>query len=102
MSDSRIIDQMDRYAPAYARTFNNEGKRIAFIAIHHNHEGHAGSGCGMGIAVENEKGFHPVPIYLFKAESHLKADVRADELNRKVLNLNEAAAARIVGTTMSI
>ncbi len=93
-----MIDQMERFAPAYARNFNDQGKTVVFVPVHHGHEGEEGP--GLGIAVANESGFHPVPKYIYATDDWHAAGDRADELNRDVLNINRDRAIKIQCSTM--
>lgn len=81
------INQMKRFAPAYTRNFADRGQAMCFIAVYHEHEGDAGPGLGM--AVEGERGFYPVPKYIYATEQHSEAQAEADRLNENVLNLSE-------------
>ena len=95
---SNAINQMDRFGPAYAAHFANEGKHIAFVAVYHSHEGEEGP--ALGIAVANERGFTPVPKYIFSASTIGDAEKIADNLNAEVLRLKRDRYAAIVASTM--
>lgn len=91
------IDQMDRYADAVARIFHDKGP-IAFVATMHDHEGEYGP--GLGVAVEGEKGFYPLPKFYFAHEDYDVASDKADALNYYVLKLKNDRACQIIGSTM--
>ena len=92
-----VIDQMDRFGPAYARNFDD--KKIAFVAVEHDFEG-VRSSPALGIAVANEPGYAPVPKFIYAAPSLGEAQKRAQRLNREVLNLTNETEFGIVASTM--
>ncbi len=61
----------------------------------------SGNTYGLGLAVANEPGYHPIPLYWAQADSFNEAADMADELNTNVLGLNDAAATRIVCSSMA-
>lgn len=71
------------------------GKVIAFTPV--MREGMV----GLGIAVANEPGYVPVPLFFCNADRYDEMATFAEELNEKKLGLDIRAAARVVGSSMS-
>lgn len=67
------------------------GKTYAFVAVITER------GWGLGVAVENERGYHPVGTKTFGSKT--EADSWADGLNLHI-GLDRLRAAKIVATTM--
>ncbi len=68
------------------------GKKIAFTAI--------GTSGTLGIAIEGEPGYYPIPDYWHHDPNYHSLSEYADKLNTEVLGLNEREAAGIIITTM--
>jgi hypothetical protein len=71
------------------------GKAYAYTAIM------SGDVYGLGLAVANEPGYHPIPLHWANFPTFDSAHGEADRLNRELLDLNERAAARIVCSSMA-
>lgn len=69
------------------------GKAYAYVAVM------SGDTYGLGLAVANERGYHPIPLHWAQADTFNSAHDLADEMNEKI-GLNLEAAARIVCSTM--
>ena len=81
-------------SPAHIEAIKDsfEGKRLAFHPI--------GSSGTLGIAVENERGYNPVPDYWHHDPNYNTLTEYADKLNTEYLGLTEREASEIVITTM--
>lgn len=55
---------------------------------------------GLGVAVANEPGYHPIPLHWAHADSWEEMSAHANELNAELLNLDKDASARIVLSSM--
>lgn len=71
------------------------GKVWAFTPGNHHECGKV----GLGVAIANERGFHPVPLTWCNADSWAEIAAHADELNRAE-GFDEGAAERVVISTM--
>ena len=58
-----------------------------------------GPGTALGVAVANERGYHPVPVYWCHADTWAEMETHVDELNAAE-GLSEDEYMRIVATTM--
>ena len=72
--------------------YSDPDKRIAFTAI--------GSTGTLGIAVENESGYYPIPDYWHHEVYYPDLCSYADKLNTENLELTEKEAANIVISTL--
>jgi len=72
-----------------------DGKNWAFVPVVAKSEGF-----GLGIAVENEPGYHPVPVFWCNGDSYDEMAQHADELNRDILLIGQKRAAEIVMSSM--
>lgn len=71
------------------------GKACALTAVIQPH------GMGLGLAVANEPGYHPIPLHWCNGDNFIELHDHADELNRELFNLEPRAAATIVSSTMA-
>lgn len=92
------IDQMDRFAEPIARVHLDKGS-IAFVPVMHDNEGDYGP--GLGVAVEGERGFYPVPKFYYTSDDYEAAGARADQLNRDTLHLSTERAIDITLSSMA-
>lgn len=72
-----------------------KGKAAAFTPVIQRH------GMGLGLAIANETGYYPVPLYWCHGDNWDELSDHADELNREHFDLDERAAMVIVASTMS-
>ena len=68
------------------------GKRIAFTAI--------GTSGTLGVAVEGESGYYPIPDYWHHDPDYNSLSNYANKLNLDILGLDPREASNIVITTM--
>lgn len=87
-------DDAPRLKPCHIITiqakFGDKFKRPAFVATMQ----------GLGIAVEHEFGYWPIPDYWYSENDFHKASAYADELNREVFSLEPDDAMTIITSTM--
>lgn len=84
-------------AEAYQQACAERGP-IAFVAVLPSENSHGYHGA-LGIAVANERGYHPVPLGWARFTTMDAAQANADELNRHI-GLSDMTAVLIVASTM--
>lgn len=57
-------------------------------------------GIGLGLAIANEPGFYPIPMYWVNSENWYEMDGHASELNLELFGLDEETALKIVASSM--
>lgn len=71
-----------------------KGKACAYVPVV------ISSGMGLGLAVANEQGYHPIPLHWCNGDNFDELAEHADELNLELFALDARAAAVIVCSTM--
>lgn len=60
-----------------------------------------GSRMGLGLAMANESGYHPVPLHWCSGDNWEELQAHADALNVELFDLDKRAAASVVCSSMA-
>jgi hypothetical protein len=55
---------------------------------------------GLGVAVANERGYNPIPVFWCHSDTYDEMAEHAEQLNRELFQLDHVAAMRIIVSTM--
>lgn len=80
----------DAHVAALSAKHGGQFQRAAFVA----------TVSGLGVAIEHERGYYPVPDAWYSNPDFSKASQYADELNREVFELEPDQAMIIVASSM--
>jgi hypothetical protein len=97
---TETVPLLQHRAEAYAKAVAGEDRGpIAFVAVM-PHEAPPGYNGALGVAIANERGYHPVPLGWARYTSFESAADHADFLNEEVLKNSDMESFRIIASTM--
>jgi hypothetical protein len=91
LTDDRIEAIKEKYSGQF--------KRAVFVAVVLKTATPKG-GIGLGIAIEHDRGYWPVPGYWYEANDFSVASSYADELSLEVFGINADDAMTVIASTM--